>query len=111
MSEEIKQELDQVFDELKDELGDKPLGYVTEIPVAEGLFPEMEPPRIQVVLLDPEENKVAFQRVSDPLQGERKSDWYVGELEEVIEDAHSWEVELEETEDLIEENLNEEFEG
>lgn len=83
----------------------------TEIPVAERLFPEMEPPRIQVVLLDPEEDKVAFRRVSDPLQGERKSDWYVGELDEVIDDALSWVVELEETEDLIKENLNEEFEG
>jgi hypothetical protein len=110
MSEEIKQELDQVLEDLKDELRDKPQGYATEIPIAQRLFPETEPPRIQVVLLDPEEDKVAFRRVSDLLQGERKSDWHVGELEEVIDDALSWEVELEETEDLIEENMNEDFE-
>ena len=60
MSEEIKQELDQVFEELKEELRDKPQGYATEIPVAERLFPETEPPRIQVILLDPDEDKVAF---------------------------------------------------
>jgi len=111
MTEEIKEELNQVFREIKDELQDKPQGYVTEILVAKRLFPEMEPPRIQVVLLDPDENTVAFRRVSDPLQGERKPDWYVGELEEVIDDALSWEMELEETEDLIKESLNEEFEG
>jgi len=110
MSEEIKQELDRVLDDLKDELRDKPQGYATEIPIAKRLFPETEPPRIQVVLLDPDENKVAFRRVSDLLQGERKSDWYVGELEEVIDDALSWEVELEEAEDSIDEEWNEEFE-
>lgn len=44
------------------------------------------------------------------MQGERKSDWYVGEIEEVIDDALSWEAELEETDELIEENMNEEFE-
>jgi len=43
MSEEIKQDLDQVLEDLKDELADKPQGYVTEISVAERLFPEMEP--------------------------------------------------------------------
>jgi hypothetical protein len=35
----------------------------------------------------------------------------VGELEEVIDDALSWEVELEETKGVIEEDLNEEFQG
>jgi hypothetical protein len=69
MSEEIKQDLDQVLEGLRDELADKPQGYVTEISVAERLFPEMEPPRIQVVLLDPEEGKAAIRRVSGPLQG------------------------------------------
>ena len=108
MSEEIKQELYQAFEGLKDELSDKPQGYVTDIPVAESLFPEMEPPRIQVVLLDPEEEKVAFRRVSDPVENERKYEWYVGELEEVIDEALSWEVELEETIGVIEEDLNEE---
>lgn len=111
MMDEIKQELDQVLEGLKDELNDNPQGYVTQITVAGRLFPETEPPRIQVVLLDPEEDKVAFRRVSDPLQGERKSDWYVGEIEEVIDDALSWVVELDETEETIEEDLNEEFEG
>ena len=110
MSEEIKQKLDHVLEELKEELSDKPQGFATEIPVAQRLFPETEPPRIQVVLLDPEEDKVAFRRISDLLQEERKSDWYVGELDEVIDDALSWEVELEEAEGLIEENLNEDFE-
>lgn len=111
MIKETKEELDRVIEELRDELQDKPQGYITEIPVAESLFPEMAPPRIQVVLLDPEEDKVAFRRVSDLLQGERKSDWYVGEIEEVIDDALSWVVELDETEETIEEDLDEEFEG
>ena len=111
MAEEIKQELYQAFEELKDELRDKPQGYVANIPVAESLFPEMEPPKIQVILLDPEEEKVAFSRISDPVQSERKSEWYVGELEEIIDDALSWEAELEESKGVIEEALNEEFQG
>ena len=111
MSEEIKQELYQAFEGLKDELSDKPQGYVTDIPVAESLFPEMEPPKIQVVLLDPEEEKVAFSRISDPVENGTKSEWYVGELEEVIDDALSWEAALEETKGVLEEELNEEFQG
>ncbi len=97
--------------ETKQELHDKPQGYTTEIIISEGLFPEMEPQRIQMVLLDPEEATVTFRRVSNPLQRETKSSWYVGELEEIIDDVLSREVELEETEDTIEENLNNEFEG
>jgi hypothetical protein len=111
MSEVFREELDQALVALREELQDKQRGYVTEVVVAPGLFPEIAPPKVEVVLLDPEERRVAFRRTTDPLRGEGRGDWYVGELEEVIEDIHSWEVELEEMEGLLEESYEEEFES
>ncbi len=94
MPREMEKELDEFLDDLKEDIIERPQGFRTDIVLRKGLFPDMEPPRIEVVLLDPEEATVACRRMSDPLSGEGKGDWLVVDVEELIDEALAWEADL-----------------
>lgn len=99
MPDQESQDLNRSLDELKYEFQDKPQGYSTEVIIGDNRFSDVLPPRVEIVLLDPEEDKLAFRRVSDPLLNDQNGDWNIGELEEVIEETLSWKAELEEMEE------------
>lgn len=96
MSIEIKKMMADFLEELEDELTDKQKGYVTEKLLLDRIFPEIEAPRMEVILLDEEDRIAAFRRLSDPLRGDEKGEWGIGNPEEITEDAMSWISELEE---------------
>jgi hypothetical protein len=86
--------VEEQLDQLKDEILGKPQGYVTNLaltekPLADGLMPEAE-----IVLLDPEDLTLAYRRISDPISGEDKSDWFVGSMDDLFEEMLNWNEEL-----------------
>ena len=107
MSREIEKDLDEFLDDFKEDIVERPQGFRSDIVLSKELFPDMEPPRMEVVLLDPEEATVACRRMSDPLSGEGKGDWLVVDVEELIDEALAWEADivdmLERMEDDVEE--------
>ena len=87
--------VEEQLDQLKDEFLGKPQGYVTNLaltekPVGEGIMPEAE-----IVLLDPEDFTLAYRRISDPISGEEKSEWFVGSMDDLFEEMLNWTEELE----------------
>ena len=80
---------------MKDEILGKPQGYVTNLaltekPLSDGITPEAE-----IILLDPEDLTLAFRRMSDPVSGEDKGEWLVGNLDDLFEEMLNWTEELE----------------
>ncbi len=86
--------VDRLLDHLENEFRDKPQGYMTKITVGRELFPATMLPSLEIILLDPQEKRVAFRKVSDPLAKGGQGIWHVGELFEVVEEAFHWNLEL-----------------
>ena len=87
--------VEEQLDQLKDEILGKPQGYVTNLaltekPLSDGITPEAE-----IILLDPEDLTLAFRRMSDPVSGEDKGEWLVGNLDDLFEEMLNWTEELE----------------
>ena len=87
--------VEEQLDQLKDEILGKPQGYVTNLaltekPLSDGITPEAE-----IILLDPEDLTLAFRRVSDPVSGEDKGEWMVGNMDDLFEEMLNWTEELE----------------
>ncbi len=106
MAETLEEEIERV----KAELPEKSQGYTTSIKISERLFRQSDPPVLEIVLLDPEKDEVAFRRVSGPLEGEEKGEWLVGPLDEAIDEAVDWNDELEAMKEPVDEEVEEEFE-
>lgn len=87
----IKKSFFTIHQELREELKGKQQGYVVSIPVGEALFPESLPPRLEVVLLDPQEMTVAFRKVSD-VRGinRKKGEWNIGPASSAAEKIVAW---------------------
>ncbi len=102
MTEQIRSKYNETLLKLKNEIMDKPQGYTTRLRISGRLFPEMDPPYVEIVLLDPEDETIAYRRTSDPLRGERKGNWSLGDPIAAIEDAYSWRIEMENEETLRE---------
>lgn len=101
----LKEEIERV----RAEIPGKAQGYTASIQVSERLFRQTEPPRLEIVLLDPEKDELAFRRTSGPLEGEEKGDWLIGPLEEAVEEALDWKTELEMMSEPVNEELKDEF--
>jgi hypothetical protein len=87
----IKKSFDTLHQELQEQLTGKKQGHVVSIPVGEGLFPESLPPRLEIVLLDPQEMFVAFRMVSDSRGiNQKKSEWNVGPSSSAAEKIVAW---------------------
>lgn len=93
----------QQVEELKSEIADKPKGYSTEFTVSEGSIPGAQVPTAEIVLLDEEEQTVAFRRLRDPIEADLKGEWVVVNVDELFEELIAWEEELEAIEDFTEE--------
>jgi len=87
----IKKSFNTLHGELLNQLTGKEQGYIASIPVGEALFPESLPPRLEIVLLDPEEMTVAFRKVSDA-RGKirKKGEWNVGTTAAAAEKLLAW---------------------
>ncbi|RJQ82785.1 MAG: hypothetical protein C4519_07610 [Desulfobacteraceae bacterium] len=95
MDASVEEELDRMIGELDQELLGKPQGFTIRISVGRHLFPGTATPNLEIVLLDPEESRVALRRVSDPFLGERrKGAWHIGSLAEAVEEAFAWTEEM-----------------
>jgi hypothetical protein len=111
MAEDVDQRVQQVREWLVDHLEDKPQGYAVHLEVAGRMFPEEDPPRMEVVLLDEWDRSLAFRRLSDPFRGIQKGDWFIGGVMEVVEDVRAWEQELDKAEGSIDRLEEEEYGG
>lgn len=87
----VKNDIDQLAGELENALIGKKQGDVITLPVGADLFPDQLPPQIEIVLLDPEENFIAYRRKSHP-EGptKRKGTWMIGNPEAVAGVALRW---------------------
>lgn len=100
--------IDMTVKKLDDQLKDKLQGYAMRLRVAGKIYPEMDEPAVEIVLLDPVTQKIAYRKTSDPLRGESESEWNVGDAAEAVETAFLWREELEKTTDLWDQ-MNEPF--
>ena len=53
---------------------------------------------------------MASRRVSGPLEGEEKGEWFIGPLDEAIDEAVAWKDELDAMKEPVDEEVEEEFE-
>jgi len=93
----------QQLEDLKTEIADKSKGYATEFTVSESTFPGSEAPTAEIVLLDEEEQTVAFRRLRDPIEADLKGEWLVVNVDDLFEELMAWTEELEAIEDFNEE--------
>ncbi len=103
-------DIEDEIEKVREEMPEKSQGYVATITVSERLFRQSDPPMLEIVLLDPEKDEVAFRRVSGPLEGEEKGEWLIGPLEEALEEALDWKDEIDAMKEPVDEELKEEFE-
>ncbi len=103
-------EMEEDIKRVRAEMPEKGQGYVASIKVTGKMFRDAEPALLEIVLLDPEQDEVAFRRVSDALEGEEKGEWLIGPLEEALEEALAWKEELDTMKEPVDEELKEEFE-
>jgi hypothetical protein len=87
----IKKSFSTIHRELREQLDGKSQGHVVSIPVGETLFPDSLPPRLEIVLLDPEDMTVAFRKVSDfrSIQ-QKKGEWNIGPSSSAAEKIVAW---------------------
>lgn len=87
----IKKSFRTLHDELCRELSGRQQGFTVSIPVGESLFPASLPPRLEIVLLDPEEMTVAFRKVSDARGiSRKKGEWNIGPPTAAAEKIIAW---------------------
>jgi len=100
MAEYIDREPNKVLDNLKGELREKHQGYATEFVLAGEPFSDHGIPRIEIVLIDPEDEKVAYRRASRGLSGPGRDiwRWQKGHLVKAVEEGLTWLMEMEEVE-------------
>jgi hypothetical protein len=94
-SEASEMIVEEQLDQLKDEILGKPPGYVTNLaltdkPLSDGITPEAE-----IILLDPEDLTLAYRRLDDPVSGDEKGEWMLGNLDDLFEEMLNWKEELE----------------
>lgn len=87
----IKKSFRTLHEELRRELSGRNQGFTVSIPVGEALFPASLPPRLEIVLLDPEEMTVAFRKVSDTRGiSRKKGEWNIGPTTAAAEKIIAW---------------------
>lgn len=78
-NEDIQKFYGGVIGEITDELRGKPQGYVKTMEVGKELFPFSLLPRIEILVLDPEDMTISFRRLSaTDSPNSRKGSWRVG---------------------------------
>ncbi|MCL7488446.1 MAG: hypothetical protein M8357_09770 [Desulfobulbaceae bacterium] len=87
----IKKSFKTLHREIDDHLSGGKQGLTVSIPVGEHLFPASLPPRLEMVLLDPEEMIVAYRKVADAGGiSRKKGEWYVGPSAAAAEKLLAW---------------------
>lgn len=87
----IKKSFKTLHQELRQQLTGRKQGFTVSIPVGESLFPASLPPRLEIVLLDPEEMTVAYRKVSDARgMNHKKGEWNVGPPTAAAEKILAW---------------------
>jgi hypothetical protein len=87
----IKKDIHQLTNELQRILDGGKKGNVFTLPIGADLYPDRLTPQIEMVLLDPAENIVAFRTQSHPESlNKRVGNWMLGQLEAVASVALEW---------------------
>jgi len=80
-----------LHEKIHGQLNDKEQGYTMTVPVGEGLFPASLLPRLEIILLDPENMMVAFRKISNPGgKTQKKGKWYIGSTKAAGEKLIAW---------------------
>lgn len=87
----VKKNHETLLHALNEALRDQPTGFMREIEVGKTLFPYSLPPVVQIILLDPVENMIAFRIRSNP-EGimKKASQWQLGTPAEAIDFVEEW---------------------
>jgi|GEM_PF-3148046 len=107
---DLNTRLEETGKRLFDELRDKPVGYTLSVDVTLPEIRDSSPKQMEIVLLDPELEQVAFRRVADLGLGQRKDEWLVGDIGAVIEETRLWMSRLEKNRAEIERRTEERYE-
>lgn len=76
---------------LQEDLKGKEQGYLYILKVGEGIFQYSLLPQVEIVLLDPEENTIAYRCASDAdARARKKGAWQVGKPFDAVEVATEW---------------------
>ena len=87
----LKKSFATIHQELNSQLNGRRQGYLLSLPIGETLFPGSLPPRLEIILLDPEEMTVAFRKISDASgKQQRKGEWHVGPTASAAEKIMAW---------------------
>lgn len=77
--------------QLQEELKGKEQGYIHILKVGEGIFQYSLLPQVEIVLLDPEENTIAYRCASDTdARARKKGIWQVGKPFDAVEVVTEW---------------------
>jgi len=91
MIQEIQKNYSAFIEEVNHSLQGKRRGYLKFFPVGQRIFPFSIPPRIEIILLGPDDLTIKFRRASDPSSPERKrGEWQVGKPVDAVACAISW---------------------
>jgi hypothetical protein len=77
--------------EVHEQLKGRDQGHTLSLVVGDGLFPGSLPPRLEIILLDPEDMTVAFRKITDA-QGKtrKKGEWHIGPTASAAEKIVAW---------------------
>jgi hypothetical protein len=89
--ERVTQQYQSFIKELENEFYGKEQGHVKIIDVGSKLFPYCLTPQLEVILLDPEINSIAYRPVSSPQAIERKKgEWKLGKPIDAVSYVIDW---------------------
>jgi hypothetical protein len=83
-------ELERTIRSLNQKLKDKPKGYRIEFKMNAQVFSEMNDQKIEIILIDPKKNLVAYRPQIDGSAINENEKWLFGNYEKVVKDAVAW---------------------
>jgi hypothetical protein len=83
-------ELERTIRSLNQKLKDKPKGYRIEFKMNAQVFSEMNDQKIEIILIDPKKNLVAYRPQINGSSINENEKWLFGNYEKVVKDAFAW---------------------
>jgi hypothetical protein len=83
-------EVERTIRTLNENLRDKPRGYRTKVKIMSQLFSEMNDHKIEIILVDPQKQQVAYRTHLNGLSNNNHEKWFFGDYKKAVNDAFAW---------------------
>ncbi len=80
-------EVQRTIRTLNEKLRGKPKGYATEFKINGHVFPQPREQKIEIILVDPQKNLVAYRPNLDDVSNNHHEKWLIGNYEKAVKDA------------------------